>query len=614
MPRLLLAVLISASVPVTAGYATDAIPPASSLVVQWDFDQSTLSFATLDSFDVVQLSSANSSNEFDASALGAPTLPMHRTTVLLPPGHTIDHVATTSTPVSQGVGYYLRPVQHSAPTDSTGVPEWVPPDQTIYGSSVAWPAEPVVVVGESQFRHYRIATLEVSPVQYVGFSGGVSLNTSVVATLSLRPLPDAERAAIPISMRPVNKSRVREDMKLWISDIVENPDDLADYYAESTGQRQPLARPAGAFRPTELPSLEGPPVEYVIVTSAELAAGFEAYADWKTRIGIPTVIRTVDWIEANYSGLDTQERIRHFLRDAYVKWGALYALLGGDASVVPYRFMRLLTSQSFLDPPVDFYYADLTASWNDNGNDVFGEGTDGSDVGPELLVGRASVRTPGDVATFVKKVSTYARDPGGIVVSDQNYHGRVVLMAGLTNSCNWAHTLNNGLRNSEIIAGNLEALPTPPSAIRRLYQNIYFDPDPEAPCSSVAGDDPACLVGGSSVLEAARLALCPHKDEIRQNQFDEAGMTQELNAGAGFVFHVEHSFANFLGGPSGSGSLGGGSAACRACVSIDHGLPSGERALFRGAAQVLSSDGMYSIVYSRGATRIRSTWTALARR
>ena len=61
----------------------------------------------------------------------------------------------------------------------------------------------------------------------------------------------------------------------------------------------------GGFQPTPYPSLEGSPVDYVIITNDSLAATFQVLADWKTAKGVPTVVRTTEWIEANYrNGVD----------------------------------------------------------------------------------------------------------------------------------------------------------------------------------------------------------------------------------------------------------------------------------------------------------------------
>jgi len=79
---------------------------------------------------------------------------------------------------------------------------------------------------------------------------------------------------------------------------------------------------ARGFRPTERPSADGSAVEMVIVTDPLFAAGFQELADWRTKTGLPTVVRTTQWILANYEAPDLSAGIREFLRDAHLQWGA----------------------------------------------------------------------------------------------------------------------------------------------------------------------------------------------------------------------------------------------------------------------------------------------------
>ena len=123
------------------------------------------------------------------------------------------------------------------------------------------------------------------------------------------------------------------------------------------------------FQPTESPSLEGVPVEQVVVTSDELAGSFQVYADRETFRGIPTVVRTTSWIDANYTGADRAARIRTFLRDAYDNWGTLYAVLGGDVDEIPTRYVAW--DESIV--PTDLYYECLDREWNEDGDDLYGE-------------------------------------------------------------------------------------------------------------------------------------------------------------------------------------------------------------------------------------------------
>jgi hypothetical protein len=124
-----------------------------------------------------------------------------------------------------------------------------------------------------------------------------------------------------------------------------------------------------AFAPSELPSPEGVAVEQVVVTSDALAAAFQPFADEETRRGLPTVVRTVSWIDENYSGVDGPARIRTFLRDAYDRWGTRYAVLGGDVEHVPVRYVEW--GHEVI--PTDLYYECLDREWNEDGDDRYGE-------------------------------------------------------------------------------------------------------------------------------------------------------------------------------------------------------------------------------------------------
>lgn len=121
--------------------------------------------------------------------------------------------------------------------------------------------------------------------------------------------------------------------------------------------------------PTDLPALGSPPVDQVIVAGDALASAFQELAEWETRRGIPTVVRSVSWIENHYQGFDQPARIRTFLRAAHDLWGTQYVILGGDVEHVPSRYVKwgddnLLT---------DLYYECLDREWNEDGDDTFAE-------------------------------------------------------------------------------------------------------------------------------------------------------------------------------------------------------------------------------------------------
>ncbi|RKZ06010.1 hypothetical protein DRQ05_05465, partial [bacterium] len=115
---------------------------------------------------------------------------------------------------------------------------------------------------------------------------------------------------------------------------------------------------------------------------------------------------------------DTQAQIRNFIRWAYENWGTEYVLLGGDADngnpIVPVR--KLYTNG--WEIPSDMYYSCLDGSFNYDGDDKWGEPTDGEgggdvDLMAEVYVGRACIDNETELANFVRKTLAYdnSQDP-----------------------------------------------------------------------------------------------------------------------------------------------------------------------------------------------------------
>ncbi len=170
--------------------------------------------------------------------------------------------------------------------------------------------------------------------------------------------------------------------------------------------------------------------EYLIITSPPLDTVFGRLANWKTKKGVPAVIRTVSWIEANYPGRDRPEKIRNYLRalpDSGLKW----VLLGGDVDIIPCRYAYAMTCSANFHPredrlPCDLYYSDLDGNWNFDGDTIFGEVEDSVDLYPDLFVGRAPVNTISEAQAFVNKVLTYEKSPPADYLQDALFFAEVL--------------------------------------------------------------------------------------------------------------------------------------------------------------------------------------------
>jgi hypothetical protein len=163
--------------------------------------------------------------------------------------------------------------------------------------------------------------------------------------------------------------------------------------------------------------VNGSPVEMVIITNEVQQAQYQRLADWKTRSGIPCVVRTVSWIKTNYpNGVDTPETIRNFIRDAAQKWGTVWVLLGADTDIIPTRYGK---TQFFNgeEIPTDLYYQCVDGTWNADGDAEFGEGAispdpgDAVDLYPEVWIGRTPTVTLAQATSVVNKILAYESTP-----------------------------------------------------------------------------------------------------------------------------------------------------------------------------------------------------------
>ena len=124
----------------------------------------------------------------------------------------------------------------------------------------------------------------------------------------------------PSTERPVPRERVVPEWweggrptyaMIGSSRAIQGPDGSA------AGSGPMSHRRSEPFKPTQVPSLLGSPVAYLIVTTDALVEAFQPLADWKTASGVPAVIRTLSFIREQYpAAADDPERLRLFIRDA----------------------------------------------------------------------------------------------------------------------------------------------------------------------------------------------------------------------------------------------------------------------------------------------------------
>ncbi|HKW14606.1 MAG TPA: C25 family cysteine peptidase [Candidatus Krumholzibacteria bacterium] len=394
---------------------------------------------------------------------GQPVLPYRLVNVLLPQG---DDVATFKVDAGSE-----RVIARSAWLEHAGT--IVTEDgKTGHGPALAsaegsmFPSVRARFLSTGTLHGYTIATFAVFPVRVSGDDVVASdhLTLHIETTASTRPAPVLlERRS------PQVRARALEELQ----GIVVNPADAGRYaFAEVE-----VPKRRGGFQPTAFPSLEGSAVDYVIVTPDSLAATYQVLADFKTAKGVPTVVRTTEWIAANYrNGSDIQETIRNFVKDAYQKWGITYLLVGGDTKEVPPRlaFSNFYDGGQFL--AADMYLGCLDGDWNADHDDVFGEesptGIDNPDLYAEVYVGRLPSDSAAEAAMMINKIITYETP------TNMSYAKRVLLLGEVLFPMPWTPpapiTLNGAdLINTPIYTSYLQG---PGLNVVRMYETEELFP------------------------------------------------------------------------------------------------------------------------------------------
>ncbi len=353
--------------------------------------------------------------------VGAPLLPVIPVRLILARGYAVERIEVRGEqPIVLPGVHRVEPRQPAVPLVAGAAAKTAPPDPAIYGSSAEYPGGRHTLIGVQRKRGVAFLLLNLHPVSYAPADGRLTGFRRMTVTVTARPEPAGTAPGLPFRPDPV----------LPLAAGAENPEMLA---AGGYAIGEPSPSPLGPL------CRAGVTNRYVVVTSAAIsnAATDVTVRDLvahKQARGLSAAIVTIESILAGYSGVDDAEKLRNFIRDAYGLWGTDYLLLGGDVAIVPLRKLwnRCLDEGTtwYEDHiPSDLYFQCLDGDYNANGNDKWGEETDGPggtdvDLLAEVYIGRASADNETEMSHFVFKTLAHASEP------DDAPHLRAVLMAG----------------------------------------------------------------------------------------------------------------------------------------------------------------------------------------
>jgi hypothetical protein len=188
--------------------------------------------------------------------------------------------------------------------------------------------------------------------------------------------------------------------------------------------------------------------DFVIITLDSLVDTVELLVQWESEKGRTVRVVTKTWIESEYSGYDTAEKIRNFLRDKYPseQWGIQDVLLVGHYDDIPLRDVAQTLQLNDPRPDTDFYYAELSKpdneSWDADNDHNYGDNTDPIDYYAEVSVGRIPWSESETVSHICEKSIAFEQN------MDPSFKNNILLLAAFVDDQTDGATYTEYIANS----------------------------------------------------------------------------------------------------------------------------------------------------------------------
>jgi hypothetical protein len=192
--------------------------------------------------------------------------------------------------------------------------------------------------------------------------------------------------------------------------------------------------------------------EMVIIAPEEFSKDLDLLIDHKNFAGVSTFLKSTEEIFRDYNGVDKQEKIKYFIKDAIEQYGIKYVFLIGDINHIPIRTTGVIWNYfgDLVVPNVltDLYYSDIYdengsfSIWDTNQDGIYSEIQmimnnrpynetleiiDEIDGNPDVIIGRLPCSNNRDVKNIVKKIIVYESKTYG-----RNWFNKIILMGGDT--------------------------------------------------------------------------------------------------------------------------------------------------------------------------------------
>ena len=312
--------------------------------------------------------------------VGEPTLPWQNVSLILPQGEEASDINVEFSDWVEIEGeYLLYPSQKPRPYSCDEIIPFAK-NETLYRSSDSYPTKNFSAMSTQYLNGVAFAFGGFTPVQYVPSTGKVSYARTVTVTVATTASRDDHSRKLWLT--PENEASVKR--------LAQNENMLSSYHQRG--------REINGY-------------DMLVITAEEWIPRFEEYINLYNEKGVRTRIVALEEIYATTSGRDEQEQIRNYIIQEYESNGISMVSLGGDVSIVPFRYLWCFAQEGYEDQlPSDMYYACLDGTLNDDNDDRWGEvGED--DLLPELGIGRLPFNNETQFKIIMDKTFSYLLNP-----------------------------------------------------------------------------------------------------------------------------------------------------------------------------------------------------------
>lgn len=273
--------------------------------------------------------------------------------------------------------------------------------ESIYESNWSYPYQIITLKGLSNYREYTLVDIAISPFVYTPQLGIIEYYPDI--SLLIQYDEKNEEYHFPITRTIPHTDKIAKN-------IILNYDQSQEWYQSS----KPL-------------SIEV--YDFVVITLDSLTEAINALVQWETEKGRSVKVMTLSWIQENYQGYDTAEKIRNFLREKYIDsaWGIRDVCIIGHPEDIPMRKTSQRIGQGFEPAETDFYYAELSLpdneSWDLDQDRKYGENNDPIDFYGEITVGRIPWSDEDTVRHICEKSVSYEKN------TDPSFKNNMLLLA-----------------------------------------------------------------------------------------------------------------------------------------------------------------------------------------